>query len=856
MDERKKPREVKRLVLIDGTSFLYRAYHALPPLKTSSGRPTGAILGVANMVRKLLELYPTPYIAVVFDAPGGSFRNRLYRAYKGHREGMPEELRLMIEPLKALLRSLGIPLIEVPGVEADDVIATLAERAKEKGFEVIIAASDKDFMQLVGDRITVVDPKSWNRYDRERVIERFGVPPEQFPDLLALAGDPVDHIPGVRGIGPKKAAKLLQRYGSLEGILDHLDQIGERVGRALRESRKELFLWRELTTLKRDLPLERDPEDLRRRPEDRERLLKLLRELEFTSWLKRYGAEDPPDGDPTILTTPEAWGALRKVLEAGGPFALAVQATAPDPLTAQPRGLAFAVEGEAAYLPLAPSREESLRDLGALLGSPGTAKIGRNLKYDYHVLANVGIELRGIAHDTAIQSFLLDGKAEEGSRDFGELPLEEAARRACHEADLALKRHRKLWPEIAASERLRRLYEEIEMPLVPVLARMERNGILLDTSRLQRIGKELAERIGALRERIFELAGGPFNLDSPKQLQELLFDKMGLPVQKRTAKGQRSTSEKALRQLVGSHEIVKAILEYRHLAKLKSTYVDKLPRMVHPKTGRLHTTFHQTVAITGRLSSSHPNLQNIPVRTEWGQKIRRAFIAPPGHLLLSADYSQIELTVAAHFSKDRKLLEAFRKGCDIHRATAAELFGIPESGVTPEQRRLAKVINFGILYGISPSGLAEQLGISREEAARYIDRYFERHFELRAFLDRLLERARERGYAETLFGRRIPIPDLTSPRPMHRQAAERLAINAPIQGTAAEIIKKAMVEVDRWLQESGKGKLLLQVHDELLLEVPEAFSQEVAERVRALMEGAVALEVPLRVAIRLSPSWG
>ena len=908
-------KSAKPLVLVDGSSYLYRAFHALPSLTNSRGEPTGAVYGVANMLRRLLKDYAPDEMAVVFDARGKTFRDEIYPEYKANRPPMPEELQRQVEILHELVQAMGLPLLVVPGVEADDVIATLAERAAREGRDVIISTGDKDMAQLVGDHVTLVNTMNDTVLDAAAVEEKFGVPPERIVDYLALVGDTVDNVPGVPKVGPKTAAKWLRQYGSLDELMAHAGEIKGKAGENLRASLDDLPRSRELVTVRRDLDLDLPPDALRRRPPDAERLRELLSRLEFKSWLKDVlrgnggrgdapagpGDDDPPapaaagtaDDPPEYETILDEQALARWLerLESAELFAFDTETTSLDYMRADIVGVSFAVEpGRAAYVPVghrypgAPeqlAREYVLERLRPLLEDPDRPKLGQNLKYDMSVLARAGIALQGIAFDTMLESYVLDSTASrhdmgslalkylgrdtvsyedvagKGARQIGfdEVAVEQAARYAAEDADVTLQLHRVLWPRLEETPSLRKVFLEIEMPLVPVLSRMERTGVLIDTEMLARQSEELAARIRGIEQQAWTVAGGEFNLGSPKQLQEILFGRLGLPVISKTPKGQPSTAESVLQELAADYELPRLILEHRALSKLKSTYTDKLPQMVNPDTGRVHTSYHQAVAATGRLSSSDPNLQNIPVRTEEGRRIRRAFVAPPGHLLLAADYSQIELRIMAHLSQDPGLLRAFELGLDIHRATAAEVFGVAPAQVTADQRRAAKAINFGLIYGMSAFGLARQLGIDRAEAQAYVDLYFARYPGVKAFMDRTRDQARERGYVETVFGRRLYIPDIRAGNSQRRQYAERTAINAPMQGSAADIIKRAMIEVDRELVQGDGIRMIMQVHDELVFEVPEARAAEVGRRVQAIMESAADLRVPLVVDVGTGPNW-
>jgi len=900
----------KPLILVDGSGYLYRAYHALPPLTNSRGEPTGAVYGVANMLRRLLREHDPELVAVVFDAPGRTFRDELFERYKANRPPMPEELVAQLAPLRELVEAMGLPRLEVPGVEADDVIGTLALRAAARGLPVVIATGDKDMAQLVGDRIVLEDTMRARVTDRAAVEDRFGVPPERVVDWLALVGDSSDNIPGVPRVGPKTAARWLREHGSLDEIVRRADAIPGKAGESLRAHLDRLALSRELARIRTDLDLDVEPTALRRRPPDLPRLRELLRRLEFTSWLRELPREaeaappaaardgegrpaaDAPSPRYELVLDEETLARWLRRLEAAPRFAFDTETTSLDYMEAEVVGVSFAVApGEAAYVPLghdyegAPAqldRDAVLARLRPLLEDPRRPKLGHNLKYDMSVLANHGIALAGIAYDTMLESYVLNSTASRHDLDslalkylghrniayrevagegaeqvgFAQVRLDRAGPYAAEDADIALRLHERLWPELAAQPGPRRVFEEIEMPLVPVLSRMERTGVLVDVERLREQSRLLAERMREIEREAHRLAGGPFNLASPKQIQEVLYGRLGLPVLARTPKGQPSTAESVLAELAAQYELPRLILQHRQLAKLKSTYTDRLPEQVNPRTGRVHTSYHQAVAATGRLSSSDPNLQNIPVRTEEGRRIRRAFIAPPGWKLLAADYSQIELRIMAHLSGDEGLLEAFASGRDVHAATAAEVFGVEPGAVGPEQRRAAKAINFGLIYGMSAFGLARQLGIEREAAQAYVERYFARYPKVKAFMDAMREQARREGYVETIFGRRLYVPEIRSRNAQRRQYAERTAINAPMQGSAADIIKRAMIAVDAWIRESGAPvRMIMQVHDELVFEVEAGFVERARERIRALMAGAAELRVPLVVDTGVGDSW-
>jgi DNA polymerase-1 len=892
----------KTLVLVDGSSFLYRAFHALPPLSNSRGEPTGAVLGVANMLRKLVAAYDTRHVGVVFDAPGRTFRDDLFEQYKAHRPPMPDDLRAQIGPLHAIIRALGLPLLIEAGVEADDVIGTLALRAAEQGYFVVISTGDKDMAQLVNGRIILENTMHDTRLDREGVVAKFGVPPECIVDYLALVGDTSDNIPGVPKVGPKTAAKWLQQYGSLDAIVEHAAEIGGKVGENLRAALEQIPLSRQLATIRCDLDLPLAPDDLLCGESDKAALRELLVRLEFNSWLRQLDASDdaPPPPKPQApadvnyepVLTPGALDRWLKKLESAEIFAFDTETTSLDYTRAEVVGVSFAVEpGEAAYVPMghdypgAPaqlSREYVLDRLRPLLEDPNRPKLGQNLKYDANVLANHGLALRGIRHDTMLESYVLDSTASRHDMDslaahylhhktihyedvagkgarqipFAQVGVAEATAYAAEDADITLRLHRHLWPKLEAEADLRRLYETVEIPLVPVLSRMERTGVLVDVFKLAEQSRELEQRMAEIEKEAHAAAGSPFNLGSPKQIQAILYDKLNLPVVKKTPTGQPSTDESVLAELAESFELPRLILDYRSVAKLKSTYTDKLPQQINPRTGRVHTSYHQAVAATGRLSSSDPNLQNIPVRTVEGRRIRQAFIAPPGHRILAADYSQIELRIMAHFSGDANLRAAFAENADVHRFTAAEVFGVRPGDVTPEQRRSAKAINFGLIYGMSAFGLGKQLGIDRNLAQRYIDTYFRRYPGVKAFMDQSRETAKEKGYVETLYGRRLYIPEINSRNGQRRQYAERTAINAPMQGTAADIIKRAMIAVDAWIQDSGAPvKMVMQVHDELVFEVADPFLEAAAEEIHVLMCNAAELAVPLLVEVGVGGNW-
>lgn len=900
----------KTLFLVDGSAYLHRAFNALPPLSTRQGEPTGALYGVAAMLRKLLEDQHPDLIAVIFDAPGPTFRHDLYPAYKANRPPLPPELVSQIEPLRALVAALGLPWLEVADVEADDVIATLAHQATAADLRVVIVSGDKDLTQLLTDsRITLLDTMKNSVTDTAVVLTKFGVPPARMGDYLALVGDSSDNVPGVPGVGPKTAAKWLQDYGSLDSLIEQADQVPGRAGESLRANLAQLRLSRQLVTLRDDVALDRSLAQLRPQPQDRVALRALCQRYEFHSWLKQLEDSGESSGSaaasPVVKTVPVApsvhyqtileMATLEQWLERlrqADLFAFDTETTSLDYLAAQIVGVSCAVKpGEAAYVPLAHdypgapdqlARDVVLEQLRPLLEDPARAKLGQNLKYDLHVLANHGIQLTGIRHDTMLESYVLDSTATHHDLDamaerflnlttihyedvagkgakqlsFNQVPLEQAGPYAAEDADVALRLHQQFWPKLAVENALRTLYEQIEIPLVPVLARLERAGVRVDVALLQQQGRELGRRLLELEQEAYTLAGERFNLSSPKQLQRILFEQQKLPVTQKTPTGQPSTAEDVLQELALDYPLPKLLLEHRSLSKLKSTYIDRLPQAISPHTGRVHTSYHQAVTSTGRLSSSDPNLQNIPTRTPEGRRIRQAFIAAPGYRILAADYSQIELRIMAHLSGDEGLLQAFAAGADIHRVTAAEVFGVVLEAVDPQQRRAAKAINFGLIYGMSAFGLARQLGIERGAAQEYVDRYFARYPGVKAFMETTRQRAATQGYVETVFGRRLYLADIRARNTQRRQAAERTAINAPMQGTAADIIKRAMLAVDGWLLgEKVDARMIMQVHDELVFEVAETAVEEVRERCRALMVGVAELRVPLEVEIGVGGNW-
>jgi DNA polymerase-1 len=884
-------------ILVDGSSYLYRAFHAMPNFSNSRNEPTGAVYGVVNMLRRLLKDHDPEYIAVVFDAPGKTFRDDIFPEYKAHRPPMPDELSGQIPVLHDVIRAMGLPLVMVAGVEADDVIGTLAAQATHAGRATLISTGDKDMAQLVDGTVTLVDTMKDATYDRAAVIERFGVPPERIVDYLALIGDTSDNIPGVPGVGPKTAAKWLAEYGSLDNLVAHAADIKGKAGDNLRAGLATLPLARRLATIKCDLALDFGDAQLRRQPPDVSKLRELFHHLEFKTWLAELGGVNTAaaivshDGYRTIFTEAELEALIARLQDAEL-YAVDTETTDLEVMNAELVGLSFSDRaGEGVYLPLAHQypdapaqldRAATLQKLKPLLEDPRPRKVGQNLKYDLNVLANHGIALAGIAHDTMLESYVLDSTASrhdmdslalkylghktikyedvtgkgKGRINFREVPVEQATQYAAEDADITLRLHQHLWPRLQQTPRLVQLYREMELPLVPVLARMERNGVKIDTAMLRAQSQELGKKMLELEQEAHRLAGQSFNLASPLQIQEILFNKLKLPVLKKTPKGQPSTAEDVLTELALDYPLPRVLLEHRGIAKLKSTYADKLPEMVNARTGRVHTSYHQAVAATGRLSSSDPNLQNIPVRTEEGRRIRQAFIPEPGWVVLSADYSQIELRIMAHLSQDAGLLKAFAGGEDIHRATAAEVFGVAPDLVSDEMRRSAKAINFGLIYGMSAFGLAQQLRIERAAAQQYIDLYFARYPGVKAFMDRTRAQAHEDGYVETVHGRRLYLPEINVSNQARRQYAERTAINAPMQGTAADLIKLAMIAVDAWIRASGLAvRMIMQVHDELVFEVRADVLETATAEVRGHMTGVAELAVPLVVDVGAGRNW-
>ena len=889
-------------------------------LRNSAGEPTGAIRGVTAMLRRLLADYPDSHIAVVFDAKGKTFRDDIYEQYKANRPPMPDDLRPQVEPIYDIIKAMGLPLLCVDGVEADDVIGTLAKQATEKGMDVVVSTGDKDMAQLVNQHVTLVNTMTETKMDIDGVKEKFGLPPEHIIDFLALMGDKVDNIPGVPGVGEKTALSLLQNLGSLKDIYSNLEAVREldfrgakKMPEKLAENQDMAELSYELATIKCDVELDIEVEELKHQPQDREALLTLFKQFEFRSWIAELesGSADQTvtagsavikndtsaKQDYQCILNKEDWQSWLKKLNDADLIAFDTETTSLVYLDARIVGVSFAVKpGEAAYLPLnhdyagAPEQldfDEVMQDLKPLLEDPTKLKVGQNLKYDRHVLLNHGIDLKGIAHDTMLESYVLDSTATRHDMDslakkyldrdtihfediagkgknqltFNQIGIEEAATYAAEDADITLQLHHVLWPQMQATPSLVKVYSELEMPLLPVLNTLERNGVNIDIWMLQQQSDDMAHQIAELEKQAHEAAGQTFNLGSTKQLQEILYEKQNLPVKKKTPKGAPSTAEEVLQELADEgYELPQIIMQYRGLSKLKSTYTDKLPLMVNKATGRVHTSYHQAVTATGRLSSSDPNLQNIPIRSENGRRIREAFVASDGYVLLAADYSQIELRIMAHLSGDESLLQAFAKDEDIHRHTASEIFGIALDEVTSDQRRSAKAINFGLIYGMSAHGLSKQLGIERHQAADYMNVYFERYPGVRQYMDNTREQAKEQGYVETIFGRRLYLPEINSKNGMRRQYAERTAINAPMQGSAADIIKRAMIDIHSWLCEADTGiRMIMQVHDELVFELPESDVEAASSVIEKVMAEAalpaVELSVPLGIEIGTGESW-
>ncbi|MET0218819.1 MAG: DNA polymerase I [Burkholderiales bacterium] len=897
---------MKTLLLVDGSSYLYRAFHALPDLRNKAGEPTGAVYGVLNMLRRLRKDIPSEYSACVFDAKGKTFRDDIYPEYKAHRPAMPDDLAAQIEPLLECIRATGWPLLIVDGVEADDVIGTLAKQAERAGMRTVVSTGDKDMAQLVNERVSLVNTMSNENLDPAGVRGKFGVPPERITDYLALVGDSVDNIPGVDKVGPKTAARWLSEYGSLDNLIAHAGEIGGLAGENLRSVRDWLPQARELLTIKCDVPLSQNVHDLAPLPPDHAKLATLFDRLDFKSWRRELetaggDASTPTVGPPAISSASprryetvldeDALRAWIAKLETAELASIDTETTSLDPMQAELVGISISVSPhEAAYIPFghrgpaAPDQLPVQRALAMLqpwLANAAKPKVGQNLKFDLHVFANHGVSVRGIAHDTLLESYVIeshlshdmDNLAErhlgvktitydevtgKGNARIGfeQVAVDRATEYAAEDADVTLQLHRAMFASIREDAKLHRVYQDIEMPVLQVLFAMERHGVLIDAALLDRQSRDLGGRMRQIELDAYSAAGQPFNLNSPKQIQEILFEHQKLPVLKKTPGGTPSTDEDVLQQLALDYPLPKLLLDYRALSKLKSTYTDKLPRAVNPKTGRVHTTYGQAVAVTGRLSSNEPNLQNIPIRTAEGRRIREAFIAPAGSVIVSADYSQIELRIMAHLSGDEGLLKAFAERRDIHAATAAEVFGADPGAVSSEQRRYAKAINFGLIYGMSAFGLAAQLGLQRSAAQQYMERYFARYPSVAAYMERTRAEAKSRGYVETLFGRRLWLPEIKSGNPARRQGAERAAINAPMQGTAADLIKLAMIAVQGWIErERLSTRLIMQVHDELVLEVPDAEVETVRAELPGLMSGVATLAVPIPAEVGVGPNW-
>ena len=916
------------VILVDGSSYLYRAFHALPPLTNSKGNPTGAVKGVINMMRRLQKDYPESTLVVVFDAKGKTFRDDIYPEYKANRPSMPDELRSQIEPIHNIIQAMGLPMLVIEGVEADDVIGTLALEATAAEQPVIISTGDKDIAQMVNEHITLVNTMTNTLLDREGVIEKFGIPPELIIDYLALLGDKSDNIPGVPGVGEKTALGLLQGLGSLDNIYARLDEVAalefrgaKKMAPKLEEHKELAYLSYTLATIKTDVEMPMPLGELKNSEPDQTALLALFKDMEFKTWIEETTAEintpasfeltsvteaasdepleemlapeqDDSEKDYQTVLTKKDFSEWLKKIKTATLVAVDTETTSLDYMRAELVGISIAVEAnQAAYIPFghdylgAPdqlSKDYVLESIKPLLENPEIKKVGQNLKYDMSVLAQHGIQLQGIAFDTMLESYVLDSVATRHDMDslalkyldqtttsftdvagkgaaqitFNQVPLEEAGPYAAEDADITLRLHDALWPQVCNHPTLEKVFTEIELPLIPVLSRIERTGAKVDDTLLFTQSQELSERLAELETQAWDLAGQEFNLASPKQLGEILFTKLEIPVLKKTAKGAPSTKEEVLQELALEYPLPKVILEHRGLAKLKSTYTDKLPTMINPATKRIHTSYHQAGTATGRLSSSDPNLQNIPIRTAEGRRVRQAFIASPGSKLVAADYSQIELRIMAHLSEDPSLLSAFAAGQDIHRATAAEVFAVETEAVTIDQRRSAKAINFGLIYGMSAFGLARQLNIGRKQAAEYIELYFARYPGVQNYMNNIRHSAAENGYVETVYGRRLYLPEINARNGMLRQGAERTAINAPMQGTAADIIKIAMINVDSWLESSGlKSRMIMQVHDELVLEVPESELEVVKQGLTERMESAAELLVPLVVDVGVGDNW-
>jgi DNA polymerase-1 len=890
-----------KLVLVDGSSYLYRAYHALPKLTNSRGDPTGAVHGVLSMIQKLNREHDTEHFAVVFDAPGKTFRDALFEKYKANRPPMPDDLRAQVEPLLEAVAAMGLPLLRIVGVEADDVIGTLCKLGKAAGMKILVSTGDKDMAQLVDDDVTLVNTMSGSVLDRAGVKEKFDVFPEQIVDYLALVGDSSDNIPGVPKVGAKTAAKWLNEYGSVASIIDNAEKFGGKVGESLRDNIEQLRLSQQLATIQQEVELAQGPADLKRMAPDvsvlrplyeRLELRQLLRQLDDSEQSEAATPASASQGEYETVLTQEQFASWLSRISAADVVALDTETTSINYMQARLVGISLAVKtGEAAYIPLAHDypgappqldRDDVLAAMRSFLEDPAKKKVGHHLKYDAHIFARYGISLKGMAFDSMLESYVLNSVATRHDMDsvarfylnvdtihyedvagkgakqltFNQVDLAQAAPYAAEDADITFSLHKHLWDELSKTKSLQDVYVNIEQPLVPVLLAMEEAGVLVDREMLKTQSAELAKTMIKLESSAHEFAGGPFNLSSPKQLQEILFERLGLPVIRKTPKGQPSTAEDVLQELAPDYDLPRVILEYRSVSKLKSTYTDKLPLQIDADTGRIHTSYHQAVAATGRLSSTDPNLQNIPIRTPEGRRIRQAFVAPPGTVLLAADYSQIELRIMAHLSGDKGLVAAFADDLDVHQATAAEVFDVAPDDVTAEHRRSAKAINFGLMYGMSAFGLGKQLGISRGQAQEYVDLYFDRYPGVKRFMDDIRDQARTAGYVETVFGRRLYLPDINDRNMQRRQYAERSAINAPMQGTAADIIKRAMISVDKWLHANkAPARMIMQVHDELVFEVADNAVEDMRKQIVKLMNGAASLSVPLRVDAGVGANW-
>lgn len=894
------------LLLVDGSSYLYRAFHALPPLTNKEGVPTGAVYGVVRMLRKLIEEEQPKKVAVIFDAKGKTFRHTIFKDYKANRPPMPDDLQVQIEPLHQLIEALGIPLLSVPDVEADDVIGTLAKIGVKENYRVLISTGDKDMAQLVNERVTLINTMNEVRMDVDGVVEKFGVTAEQIIDYLALMGDKVDNIPGVPGVGPKTAVKWLQQYGTMQSVVDNAEEVKGKIGEKLRAAVDQLPLSYELATIKCDLELDFAIDDLQLDARNQPVLKQIYTELNFKTWLSEVDDietdEEKNDSEPKqaaplnknyelILTHQQLTSWIKKLKQAEL-FAFDTETDNLDYMQANLVGMSFSVTaGEAAYLPVAHNYPDAPRQLSLafvlnqltdILQDADIAKVGHNLKYDQSVLARYDVNLSGIKHDTMLESYIVNSTASRHDLDtlsdlhlnhknikfeevagkgvkqitFNQVPLDVALDYAAEDADMSLQLHQHFWPQLSELDKQTALYRDIEIPMVSVLSKLERNGVLIDAKRLEKQGKELTTKIAALEKQAYETVGEEFNLDSPKQLQKILFEQLELPIIRKTPKGQPSTAEDVLQELAQDYEFPELILEYRSLKKLKTTYVDKLPLQICSHTGRVHTSYQQAVASTGRLSSTDPNLQNIPIRTEEGRRIRQAFVTTKDKLLLAADYSQIELRIMAHLSQDKRLVDAFAAGEDVHSATAAEVFSVDISEVSKDQRRAAKAINFGLIYGMSAFGLGKQLGIHRGEAQSYVDLYFERYPGVKEYMDKTRELAHQQGFVETIFGRRLYLPEINAKNAQRRQYAERTAINAPMQGSAADIIKRAMISIDEWISTTRKSvTMIMQVHDELVFEVKKSKLEEAQNNIISLMVSAADLTVPLEVDANTGLNW-